>query len=104
MAATLRGPDGLQLDSRNDSWTLFGLLMESIRMRGSVSRPPNACDATYAAPHNYNFATIHQTSTPPLGSLIIPDPYETYLKSQPDGSIPECLVVTKESSVLQSNF
>src|ERR1700683_4378892 len=39
MAATLRGSDGLQVDSRNNPWTLFGLLMESIRMCGSVSRP-----------------------------------------------------------------
>jgi hypothetical protein len=43
---------------------------------------------------------VHQPAMPPLGSLIIPDPYETYLKSLPNGTIPETLVIAKESSAL----
>ena len=43
---------------------------------------------------------IHQSDSPLPGSLIVPDPYETYLKSLPDGTIPETLVVAKESSAL----
>src|SRR3984957_20770979 len=49
MAATLREvlmdsrwtPGKLQVNSRYCVWSLFGLLMESIRMRGSVSRAPS---------------------------------------------------------------
>ena len=50
MAATLREvlmdsrwtPGKLQVNSRYCVWSLFGLLMESIRMRGSVSRAPSS--------------------------------------------------------------
>jgi hypothetical protein len=48
--------------------------------------------------------SLHQTATPPPGSLIVPDPYETYLKSLPDGAVPERLIIAKESSALQSIF
>ena len=47
---------------------------------------------------------IHQSDSPLPGSLIVPDPYETYLKLLPDGTIPKTLVVAKESSALQSIF
>ena len=47
---------------------------------------------------------VHQPDTPPPGSLIILDPYETYLKLLPNGTIPETLVVAKESSALRSIF
>ena len=47
---------------------------------------------------------IHQPATPPPGSLIIPDPYETYLKSLPNGATPETLVVAKESLALRSIY
>jgi hypothetical protein len=42
--------------------------------------------------------------TPPPGAIIVPDPYETYLKSLPRGTIPEQLIVAKESSALRSIF
>jgi hypothetical protein len=42
------------------------------------------------------------SSQPPPGALVIPDPYETYLKSLPEGVVPEQLVVAKESSALRS--
>ena len=44
------------------------------------------------------------SSTPPAGSLVIPDPYETYLKTLPPGAVPDTLVVAKESSALRSIF
>jgi len=47
---------------------------------------------------------VYHQKTPPPGSLIIPDPYETYLKSLPNGQTPDTLVVAKESSALQSIF
>jgi hypothetical protein len=47
-------------------------------------------------------AIQRQTRSPPPGSLVIPDPYETYLKSLPQGQIPDQLVVAKESSALRS--
>jgi hypothetical protein len=48
MALTLREvhvesmwtPEGIPVDSMEDPWNLFGLLMESNRMRGSVSLTP----------------------------------------------------------------
>ena len=40
------------------------------------------------------------SSAPPAGSLVIPDPYETYLKTLPPGAVPDTLVVAKESSAL----
>src|SRR6202790_1845530 len=48
--------------------------------------------------------SIGQTSAPPPGSLIIADPYETYLKSLPTGQTPDVLVVAMESSALQSIY
>ena len=48
--------------------------------------------------------TIQQPVVPPPGALIVPDPYETYLKSLPSGTMPELLVVAKESSALHSIF
>jgi len=46
--------------------------------------------------------SIYQTRTPPPGSLIVPDPYETYLRTLPAGAVPDRLVVAKESSALRS--
>jgi hypothetical protein len=48
-------------------------------------------------------SVYHQKTLPP-GSLIIPDPYKTYLKSLPNGQTPDTLVVAKESSALRSIF
>ena len=45
---------------------------------------------------------IHQPKTPPPGSIIIPDPYELYVNSLPQGAVPDRLVVTKESSALRA--
>jgi hypothetical protein len=42
--------------------------------------------------------------TLPPGAIIIPDPYETYLKSLPRGAVPKQLVIAKESSALRSIF
>jgi hypothetical protein len=47
---------------------------------------------------------VMMASSPPPGSLIIPDPYETYLKTLPPGVIPRQLIVAKESSALRSIF
>jgi heme oxygenase len=47
-------------------------------------------------------SVYHQKVPPPPGSLI-PDPYETYLKSLPNGQTLDTLV-TKESSALRSIF
>jgi hypothetical protein len=47
---------------------------------------------------------IGQPTEPPPGALVIPDPYETYLKSLPSGAKPELLVVAKESSALRSIY
>jgi hypothetical protein len=46
--------------------------------------------------------SIYQTRTPPAGSLIVPDPYETYLRTLPAGAVPDRLIVAKESSALRS--
>jgi len=48
--------------------------------------------------------SLHQTATPPAGSIIVPDPYETYLKSLPERAVPERLIVAKESLALRSIF
>jgi hypothetical protein len=48
--------------------------------------------------------SIMQCSTPPPNSLVIPDPYETYLKTLPNGVVPRQLIVAKESSALRSIF
>jgi hypothetical protein len=48
--------------------------------------------------------SIYHQKVPPPGSLIIPDPYETYLKSLPNGQTPDTLVVAKESSALRSIY
>lgn len=48
--------------------------------------------------------SIQQPAVPPPGSLIITDPYEIYLKSLPSGTMPELLVVVKESLALCSIF
>ena len=61
-----------------------------------------ASDNNY--PNSIFTNAIHQPDVPPPGSLIIPDPYETYLKSLPNGTIPETLVVAKESSALRSIY
>ena len=45
---------------------------------------------------------IHQPKTPPPGSIVIPDPYELYVNSLPQGAVPDCLVVAKESSALRA--
>jgi len=61
-------------------------------------------EAQYRLPTATFINSIHQTRTPPPGSIIIPDPYETYLKTLPIGAIPDRLVVAKESSALRSIF
>ena len=48
--------------------------------------------------------SVMTVSQPPPGSLIIPDPYETYLKTLPASVIPRQLIVAKESSALRSIF
>ena len=48
--------------------------------------------------------SIQQPVVPLPGALIVPDPYEPYLKLLPSGATPELLVVAKESSVLRSIF
>jgi hypothetical protein len=58
----------------------------------------------YRLPTSTFMNFIHQSKTPPPGSLIIPDPYETYLKTLPIGAIPDRLIVAKESSALRSIF
>jgi hypothetical protein len=61
-------------------------------------------DIQYQLPTATFINSIRQTKSPPPGSLIIPDPYETYLKTLPIGAIPDRLVVAKESSALRSIF
>ncbi len=58
----------------------------------------------YRLPTSTFINSIYQSKTPPPGSLIIPDPYETYLKTLPIGAIPDRLIVAKESSALRSIF
>ena len=48
--------------------------------------------------------SVQQLAVPPPGALIVPDPYETYLKSLPSGAMPELLIVAKELSALRSIF
>ena len=48
--------------------------------------------------------SVMTVSQPPPGSLIIPDPYETYLKTLPASVVPRQLIVAKESSALCSIF
>ena len=51
------------------------------------------------------FINLVMTISQPLpGSLIIPDPYKTYLKTLLAGVVPRQLIVAKESSVLRSIF
>ena len=48
--------------------------------------------------------SIQQPAAPLPSALIIPDPYETYLKLLPSGATSELLVVAKKSLVLHSIF
>jgi len=52
--------------------------------------------------HLSNQSTIRKTPPPVRSSF--PDPYETYLKSLPNGQTPDTLIVAKESSALRSIF
>jgi hypothetical protein len=53
-------------------------------------------------PDELPYATNPTFSTPPPGSLIIPDPYESYLTNLRPGEVPEILTVAKESYALRS--
>ena len=59
-------------------------------------------DPEHQLPTTTFINSIYQTQTPPAGSLIIPDPYDTYLRTIPAGAVPDRLVVAKESSALCS--
>ena len=59
-------------------------------------------DPEYQLPTATFINAIHQPRIPPPGSFVVPDPYETYLKSLPQGAKPDRLVVAKESSALRS--
>jgi hypothetical protein len=59
-------------------------------------------DLQYQLPTAMFINAVHQPQTPPPGSIIVPDPYELYLKSLPQGAVPDRLVVAKESSALRS--
>jgi hypothetical protein len=48
--------------------------------------------------------SIHQLSPPPPGATIVPDIYDVYLKSLPEGHTAEPLIVAKESLALRSIF
>ena len=48
--------------------------------------------------------SVMTVSQPPPGLLIIPDPYETYLKKLPAGIIPRQLIIAKELSAIRSIF
>ena len=48
--------------------------------------------------------SVMSSSTLPPGALVIPDPYEMYLKSLPAGVVPRTLIASKESSALRSIF
>ena len=52
----------------------------------------------------FHFDTNRRSIAPPPGSLIIPDRYEMYLRSLPEGQPPDTLVVAKESSALRSIY
>jgi hypothetical protein len=56
------------------------------------------------AENNYPYSIFTNAILQPATQLIIPDLYETYLKSLPNGATPETLVITKESSALQSIY
>jgi hypothetical protein len=49
-------------------------------------------------------SSVMSASALPPGALVIPDPYETYLKTLPAGVVPRQLIVAKESSALRSIF
>ena len=59
-------------------------------------------DPQYRLPTATFINAVHQPTTPPPGSIVIPDPYEVYVKSLPQGAVPDRLVVAKESSALRS--
>ena len=59
-------------------------------------------DLQYPFPTATFINAVHQPRTPPPGSIVIPDPYEIYVKSLPPGAVPDRLVVAKESSALRS--
>ena len=46
--------------------------------------------------------SIRQPTIPPPGALVIEDAYDVYLKSLPQGTTPDVLMVAKESSALRS--
>src|SRR6202034_4146384 len=81
--------------------------VKEIHTLAEADNLPSALD-DLATENNYPNSiftnAIHQPATPPPGSLIIPDPYEMYLKSLPNGATPETLVVAKESSALRSIY
>ena len=62
----------------------------------------DTADSQYQLPTATLFNSVHQPKTPPPGSIVVPDPYEIYLKSLPQGAVPDRLVVAKESSALRS--
>ena len=99
MAATLREvlmdsrwtPGKLQVNSRYCVWSLFGLLMESIRMRGSVSQAPNHH-------HSKKFEMVLNPDDPmdPVGWELLPFPAVERevpgVLSSPMGSFPYTVV------------
>jgi hypothetical protein len=56
------------------------------------------------APREIFINSIQQLSPPPTGATVVPDIYDLYLKSLPEGHTAEPLIVAKESLALRSIF
>ena len=63
----------------------------------SLSMILNLSQLAWQQPLQLSCSIYHQKVPPPPGSLIISNPYKTYLKSLPNGQTPDMLVVSKES-------
>ncbi|OBZ73904.1 hypothetical protein A0H81_06075 [Grifola frondosa] len=70
------------------------------RNLGVLPKPPKDKDAAYKTSAPVQDPRIARTSS--IGVMVVPDPYETYLRGLKPGETPEVLTVAKESHALRS--
>ncbi len=100
------------LDADDEATTTATFINNICSPSPSESPTPHTCSQDHhafqpcgeAKPKASFMVDLHQPSDPPPGAFVIPDPYETYLKTVPEGQTPDILVVARESSALRSIF
>ncbi|EIM84042.1 uncharacterized protein STEHIDRAFT_61979 [Stereum hirsutum FP-91666 SS1] len=81
---------------------LRNLVREVCSARRQAVETNQATPETVLGLHQATQPVPHQPGTPLPGSLVIPDVYETYLKSLPPGATLDTLVVSQESAALRA--